>query len=111
MFSRAGPNADGALAICLPSNGDVPVPSRPRSVVGAANAGFFFNSVTVTTPPYSRYSIHDCADPRFAELSNCIWPIGNPGPNGLSVKNGIMIYTPDDAAAGDGPLVVTVAYS
>jgi hypothetical protein len=69
------------------------------------------NSVTVTTAPYSRYSIHDCADPRFAELSNCIWPIGNPSQSGLKVTNGITIHTPDDAAAGDDPLVVTVAYT
>jgi len=82
----------------------------PKStiVTGTATITSFSHTVTPTTVPAS---VHDCASPGDAELSNCIWPsdyvtpggfkYGGPAtPVGLVCKVGVTVQTTGTATVG-----------
>lgn len=74
-------------------------------------------AVAVNTKPGlgGVYSIHDCAAPGFAELSNCVWPTqggcggsggtSNNAPANIVVQNGVVVHTPSETT---GNFTVTI---
>ena len=71
--------------------------------VARTTAGKFISVSVGTAPTNGKYSIHDCADPGQASALNSIYPQNFASSDGVTVKNGIVVMTPD----GTGSFTVT----
>jgi len=66
------------------------VNTRTTAVTGK---GTLVTHSPVITSPVGGYSLHDCADPRFVELYNCIYPINFASPDGKTFTNGLTVHS------------------
>ena len=71
--------------------------------VARATAGKFLGVTVSTQPSGGYYSVHDCNGPGRASALNCIYPQNFALPDGITVKNGIVVMTVD----GSGSFSVT----
>jgi hypothetical protein len=69
----------------------------------SATSGKFLGITVSTQPSAGKFSVHDCNDPGQASALNCIYPQNFALPDGITVKNGIVVMTVD----GTGSFSVT----